>query len=102
MSVYIYILAMAVTTYLIRVIPLTLWKKPIKSRFVRSFLHYVPTSCLTAMTFPAILAATTYVLSGVVGLAVAVILALKNKSLVIVAAASCVAVFLTEQLLRLL
>ena len=102
MSVYIYILAMAVTTYLIRVIPLTLWKKPIKSRFVRSFLHYVPTACLTAMTFPAILTATTYVLSGVVGLAVAVILALKNKSLVVVAAASCVAVFLTEQLLRLL
>lgn len=102
MSVYIYILAMAVTTYLIRVIPLTLWKKPIKSRFVRSFLHYVPTACLTAMTFPAILTATTYVLSGVVGLAVAVILALKNKSLVLVAAVSCVAVFLTEQLLRLL
>lgn len=102
MSVYIYILAMAVTTYLIRVIPLTLWKKPIKSRFVRSFLHYVPTACLTAMTFPAILTATTYVLSGVVGLAVAVTLALKNKGLVVVAAASCVAVFLTEQLLRLL
>ena len=102
MSVYIYILAMAVTTYLIRVIPLTLWKKPIKSRFVRSFLHYVPTACLTAMTFPAILTATTYVLSGVVGLAVAVTLALKNKGLVVVAAASCVAIFLTEQLLRLL
>lgn len=101
MSVYIYILAMAVTTYLIRVIPLTVWKKPIKNRFVRSFLHYVPTACLTAMTFPAILTATTYVLSGIVGLAVAATLALKNKGLVIVAAASCVAVFLTEQLLRL-
>lgn len=102
MKVYLYILAMAVTTYLIRVIPLTLWKKPIKSRFVRSFLHYVPTACLTAMTFPAILSATTYVISGVVGLAVAVFLALKNKGLIIVAAASCVAVFLTEQLLRLI
>ena len=102
MKVYLYILAMAVTTYLIRVIPLTLWKKPIKSRFVRSFLHYVPTACLTAMTFPAILNATTYVISSVVGLAVAVFLALKNKGLIIVAAASCVAVFLTEQLLRLI
>ena len=102
MKVYLYILAMAATTYFIRVVPLTLWKKPIKSRFVRSFLHYVPTACLTAMTFPAILNATTYVISGVVGLAVAVFLALKNKGLVIVAAASCVAVFLTEQLLRLL
>lgn len=102
MSVYIYILAMAVTTYLIRVIPLTLWKKPIKSRFVRSFLHYVPTACLTAMTFPAILTATNHVLSGIVGLAVAVVLSLKNKGLVVVAVASCIAVFLAEQLLRLL
>ena len=58
MSIYIYVLVMAVTTYLIRALPLTLLKKPIRSRFLRSFLHYVPTACLTAMTFPAILTAT--------------------------------------------
>ena len=55
MSVYIYILVMALTTYLIRALPLVLFRKPIQSRFVRSFLHYVPVACLTAMTFPAIL-----------------------------------------------
>ena len=55
MNTYIYILVMATTTYLIRAIPLTLLKKPIQSRFLRSFLHYVPTACLAAMTFPAIL-----------------------------------------------
>ena len=93
---------MAVTTYLIRAIPLTLLKKPIKSRFLRSFLHYVPTACLTAMTFPAILYTTDHMVSGAAGLAVAVLLALKNKSLIVVAACSCAAVFLTEQLVRFL
>lgn len=102
MKICLYILAMAVTTYLIRALPLTLFTKPIRSRFLRSFLHYVPVACLTAMTFPAILYATGSVLSGVVGLAVAVVLSLKNKGLVLVAAASCAAVFLTEQLLGFL
>ena len=102
MSIYWYVLAMAVTTYLIRAIPLTLLKKPIRSRFLRSFLHYVPTACLTAMTFPAILTATDHVLSGAAGLVVGVLLALKNKSLIVVAVASCGTVFLMEQLLCLL
>ena len=100
--IYIYILVMAVTTYLIRAIPLTLLKKPIRSRFVRSFLHYVPTACLTAMTFPAILYATENMVSGVVGLLVGAVLALARKSLIVVAVASCAAVFLTEQIIKLL
>ena len=102
MKIYLYILVMAVTTYLIRALPLTLFTKPIKSRFLRSFLHYVPVACLTAMTFPAILYATGSMISGIVGLGVAVLLSLKNKGLVLVAAASCAAVFLTEQLLGFL
>ena len=100
MNVYLYILVMAVTTYLIRALPLTLLKKPIQSRFIRSFLYYVPTACLTAMTFPAILSATEHVISGALGLAVAVQLSLKKKSLIVVAVASCLAVFLTEQLIK--
>lgn len=98
MSIYIYILVMAVTTYLIRAIPLTLLKKPIRSRFLRSFLHYVPTACLTAMTFPAILYSTEHIISGAAGLLVGVLLALKNKSLIVVAVASCATVFVVEQL----
>ena len=58
MNIYIYIAAMALTTYLIRVLPLTIFRKPIHNRFVRSFLHYVPYACLTTMTFPAILSST--------------------------------------------
>ena len=102
MNIYLYVFVMAVTTYLIRAIPLTLLKKPIRSRFLRSFLHYVPTACLTAMTFPAILYATDHVWSGAAGLLVGVVLALKNKSLILVAVASCAATFLVEQLLCLL
>ena len=102
MKIYLYVLVMAVTTYLIRAIPLTLLKKPIRSRFLRSFLHYVPTACLTAMTFPAILTATDHVVSGAAGLVVGVLLALKNKSLIIVGVASCATVFLVEQLMCLL
>ena len=102
MKIYLYVLVMAVTTYLIRAIPLTLLKKPIRSRFLRSFLHYVPTACLTAMTFPAILTATDHVVSGAAGLVVGVLLALKNKSLIIVAVASCATVFLVEQLMCML
>ena len=99
MSIYVYV---AVTTYLIRAIPLTLMKKPIRSRFLRSFLHYVPTACLTAMTFPAILYATDHIVSGAAGLAVGVLLALKNKSLIVVAVASCATTFLVDQLMRFL
>ena len=104
--IYLYILVMAVTTYLIRAIPLTLMKNPIHNRFLKSFLHYVPTACLTAMTFPAILYATDearfsiHMLSGAVGLAVAVALALWKRSLIVVAVAACAAVFVTEQLIK--
>ena len=100
--IYLYILVMAATTYLIRALPLLFMKKPIKSRFLRSFLHYVPVACLTAMTFPAILYTTEHLLSGAVGLAIGVLLALKKKSLIVVAAATCLGVFLTEQILRFL
>jgi branched-subunit amino acid transport protein len=102
MKIYLYILVMSLTTYLIRALPLLFFKKPIKSRFVRSFLHYVPVACLTAMTFPAILYTTDHLISGAVGLALAVALALKKKSLITVSAAACLGVFLTEQLIKLI
>ena len=102
MSIYAYIVTMSITTYLIRALPLTIFRKPIKSRFLRSFLHYVPYACLTAMTFPAILYATDHMISGVAGLAVGVLLALKNKSLIVVAVSSCAAVFIAEQLISFL
>ena len=96
MSIYLYIFTMALTTYLIRVLPLTIFRKPIKSRFLRSFLHYVPYCCLTAMTFPAILTSTATVLSGAAALIVGVVLAYRGKSLLTVSVAASAAVMLTE------
>ena len=96
MSVYIYIFTMALTTYLIRVLPLTIFRKPIKSRFLRSFLHYVPYCCLTAMTFPAILSSTASIVSGAAALIVGVVLAYQGKSLLTVSVAASAAVMLTE------
>ena len=101
MSIYIYIFTMALTTYLIRMLPLTLLRKPIKSRFIRSFLHYVPYACLTAMTFPAIIYDTTYMVSGIAALVLAVILAFRGKSLLTVSLASCAAVFVVERILEI-
>lgn len=101
MSLYTYIFAMAVTTYLIRMLPLTVFRKPIKSHFVKSFLYYVPYACLTAMTFPAILYDTTYIISGVAALFIAVLLAFRGKSLLTVSLASCAAVFVCERILEL-
>ena len=102
MSIYAYIATMAITTYLIRVLPLTIFRKPIKSRFLRSFLHYVPYACLTAMTFPAILSSTASVISGAAALAVAVVLAYRGKSLIVVALSSSVTVLAVQWLLQLL
>ena len=99
MSIYTYIFTMALTTYLIRVIPLTVFRKPIQSRFLKSFLHYVPYACLTAMTFPAILTSTATILSGAAALIVAVILAYRGKSLLTVSLAASAAVMLTEWIL---
>ena len=96
MNMYLYILAMALTTYLIRVLPMTIFRKPIKSRFLRSFLYYGPYCCLTAMTFPSILSSTASILSGAAALAVAVVLAYRGKSLIVVALSSSAAVLIVE------
>lgn len=102
MNIYTYIAAMAVTTYLIRMLPLTLFRKPITSRFLKSFLYYVPYACLTAMTFPAILHSTDSLISGVAALAVAVVLSYRGRSLIVVAVAASAAVFAVDAVLRVL
>ena len=99
--IYSYILLMALTTYLIRMIPLVLVRGKIKSKFIKSFLYYVPYACLTAMTIPAIFSSTSGVVSASAGFIVAVILGFNKHSLPVVAAAACVTVFLVERLMGL-
>ena len=102
MSIYLYIAAMALTTYLIRLLPMTLFRKPIRSRFLKSFLHYVPYACLSAMTFPAIFFATQSVWSAAAGVLAALVLAFFDRSLITVAAGACLAVLVVEQLLTVI
>ena len=90
------ILVMAAVTYAIRVTPLVLIRREIKSRTVRSFLYYVPFVTLTVMTFPAILTATASLWSALAAVAIAVLLSLRGCKLPVVAAAACAAVFVVE------
>ena len=87
-----YLLVMAGVTYLIRMLPLTVFRKEIKGRFVMSFLHYVPYAVLGAMTIPDVLYSTGNIGTALVGLVVAVALAWRGKGLLTVAIAACVAV----------
>lgn len=99
---WIYLLLMAGSTYLIRAIPFASIRKKIKNRFIQSFLHYIPYTVLTVMTFPAALYATSSVISAAIGLMVAVIFAIRGKSITVVAAAACIAVFAVELAMSIL
>ena len=93
------ILTAAVVTYLVRVLPLTLIRKPIRSRFLRSFLYYVPYVTLAVMTFPAIVQATQSPIAGALALILGVVLAFRGASLFTVAASCCAVVLLAEWIL---
>ena len=97
----IYLLVMAGITYLVRMLPLVLVKEKIKNRFILSFLHYIPYAVLSVMTIPAIFKSTASPISAVFGFAVAMVLAYFERSLVTVAAFSCLAVFVTEFIMKL-
>ena len=97
----VYLLVAAGVTYLIRMLPLVLVKKKIKNRFLLSFLYYIPYAVLSVMTIPAIFESTASPISAVFGFAVAMVLAYFERSLVTVAAFSCLAVFVTEFIMKL-
>ncbi|MBQ2847932.1 MAG: AzlD domain-containing protein [Clostridia bacterium] len=95
MTMLIYISIMAGVTYLIRMIPFTLFRKKIKSRFIQSVLYYIPYAVLSAMTFPAIFYSTDSTVTAAVGTVIAVILAYFKLPLTVVALAACVASLIT-------
>ena len=97
-----YVTVMAVVTYLIRMLPLTAFRKPIRSRFFRSFLTYIPYAVLGAMTFPDVFYSTGDVRTAACGVAVAVLLAWRGRSLLTVAVAACLAVAAAQGILMLI
>ena len=91
---FLYLLVMAGVTYLVRMLPLAFIRGKLKSRFLKSFLYYVPYAVLGAMTFPAVFYATGSVPASLCGLAGAMALGLMGKGLLTVAVAACVCAFL--------
>lgn len=98
-NVWLYIAVMGAVSFLVRVLPMTLLRKPIKSRFVRSFLYYVPYVTLAVMTFPAILYATGSVYAGAAALAVGIAAAYFGFDLFKTAVSCCAVVLILELLL---
>lgn len=96
MTSYIYIFIAALVSYLIRVLPLTLIRKPIKNRFIKSFLYYVPYVTLSVMTFPAIVEATQSPVAGVIALVAGIVLSFLGAGLFPVACVCCAVVFIAE------
>nr|WP_028236040.1 AzlD domain-containing protein [Pseudobutyrivibrio sp. MD2005] len=95
-NTYIYILVAAIVSTIIRVLPVTVFRKNIKNRFVRSFLYYVPFVTLAVMTFPAIIDATQSKISGILALVCGTLAAWFNMSLFKVACICCAVVFIAE------
>ena len=95
-SYFCYLILMALSTYLIRALPFALVKNKIENTFIKSFLAYIPYSVLTAMTIPAIFYAPNSVVAASVGLFVAVMLSLRNASLMTVAFLASLTVFVCE------
>lgn len=93
MPIIVYMLVMSLVTYAIRMLPFAFIKKKVKSKFLRSFLYYVPYAVLSAMTFPAILYSTGDMLTAAIGSAVALILAFFRLPLIVVALAAVAATF---------
>ena len=98
-NIYIYIAIMAGVSFLIRTLPLTLIRKPITNRFLRSFLFYVPYVTLAVMTFPAIVQATQSPIAGALALVLGMALAFNSASLFTVAVSCCAVVLIAEWIL---
>lgn len=94
------ILIMTLCTYLPRMLPLALFRRKIRNRFISSLLCYLPYGILAAMVFPDAFHSTASVISGIAGAAVALILAYRRKGLLPVALSTCVTIFVTERILE--
>ena len=99
MKILISILVMAGVTYLVRMIPFALFKKQVKSRFVKSVLYYHPYAVLSAMTIPTIFYSTGKLESAIAGTVVAVIVAFFDKPLIVVALAAAASAFVAEMII---
>ncbi|MBR1911384.1 MAG: AzlD domain-containing protein [Treponema sp.] len=95
-NAYIYIFISAAVSFFIRILPLTLIRKPIQNKFIKSFLYYVPYITLAVMTFPAIIQATSSPLAGIAALVIGIVISFMGAGLLPVACVCCAVVFILE------
>lgn len=93
MRLAVYIIVMALVTYIIRVVPFVFFRRKIKSRFFRSFLYYIPYAVLSAMAIPAIFYSTGSILTAAVGTAAALVLSYFGLPLIVVALSAAASAF---------
>jgi len=98
-NIWIYILVVAIVSLIIRALPVTVMRRQITNRFIKSFLYYVPYVTLSVMTFPAIIDATRVPLAGILALIVGIGVAWFRKNLFETAISCCVVVLLVEFLM---
>lgn len=101
-AIPVYIGVMALVTYAVRMVPFVVFRKKLRSKFLKDFLYYVPYAVLGAMTIPAIFYSTGNIVSAAAGCIIAMLLAFRNKSLLTVAAAACGAAFVTDLIMSYL
>lgn len=95
MKAFLCVILMAVTTYIIRALPITILRKEMKSQFLKSFLYYVPYAVLASLTFPAIFSSTGNTITAVIGTIAALVLAYMEKGLVVVAGLAILVVYIS-------
>ncbi|MBO4696540.1 MAG: AzlD domain-containing protein [Lachnospiraceae bacterium] len=91
----VYLLIMALVTYLLRAVPFMVFRRKVRNRFFRSFLYYIPYTVLAAMTFPAVLYATKSPVPAALGTATALFLAYRGKGMVLVSLSACAVALLS-------
>ena len=108
-NVAIAMLIMALTTYLIRVIPIGFVRRKLDNEWIQDFLYYIPFCVLSAMTFPDVLYSTTpagatspHFVSAAIAPMVAIVLAWKDRGLVRVALVAVLSALIVELLLPIL
>ena len=94
-GIWIAILVAAGVSLAVRALPLTLIRRKIENRFIRSFLFYVPYVTLAVMTFPAMIDAAAHPAAGIAALAAGTAAAWFGAGLFPVAIISCVVEYLT-------
>ncbi len=100
-NIYIHILVMAIATYLVRALPMTVIRGEIKNRFIKSFLHYVPFATIASMIIPDAFHCTASMGSAIIGIIISLYLSYKEKDLIVVCLFACIAVYFSDLILAL-